>query len=576
MQDEQRNQLQAFSLMHFVANSLRLLRRTFYLVLLAAILGAVGMAVYTQQTYVPTYQSRAVLSVHVDRNTITDILSTDSTANSRVTQQIISTFPMIIQTDAMREHVRNQLGVERINGTILPTVIAESNLYTLTVTSSSPSEAYLTLQAILDYYPELAYMIIGAARIELIEPPTIPSEPVKSLDLVHPAIYGGAIAGLIVLAILCLLAQMQQHVLTTEDMKRYSNVPCIVHVPHVEPKRRKNRQYALSLLNSSILPAYEDSIRVLRARILRQLGDQMPQKIVITSTSPGEGKSTLSANLALSLGRSGYRVILVDADLRAQDIREFFHLEGTFRGLGDLLKSDEEDIVSCLTPVPDTHVQLLCGSQIDHPMGLLRPERVKALLCQLERVADIILIDTPPIGILSDAAFFAQCADAALYVVRPDENSGNHIADALQELSDSNVKLLGYVLNGVSTRSGNRYGYGYRYRYGYGYGYGGNYGGNGSSAAYGAYSTRGGYSGYGAYGGYGGYGNYGGYGGYGSNPEEDEKTANKAPDDTRKKASKDKKETTHRSRSRKGAEADKQEPKDQEGMVDGEPAVSEK
>ena len=547
MQDEQRKQTQQFDLLRFVSNSLRFLRRTFWIVLAAGVLGALVMAFYTRRTYSPQYECHAVLSVRVDNSTVTDVIGTGEKVNAAYAHQLVTTFPTIIQSDSMRDRIVRELGTSRINGSIAPSVIADSGIFTLTVRSSNPDDAYNIMNAVLKCYPDMAFIYIGAASLTLIEAPVRPVAPVRALNITRPAVIGGLVAALIALAILCLLAQMQTVVSSSSDLQRYTNVPCIVHVPQTELKRRAQGSNLLSLRNEHLPPVYEESIRVLGARVLRMCREQGLGRIIVTSTVPGEGKSTIAANLALSLSRAGLKVALIDADLRTQELREFFGIEGEPRGLSELLQDPSLDVLSCLTPVPDTNVQLLCGARLDRPVGLLRRGRLGALLDRLDEAMDIVLIDTPPIGMLTDAAAFAQHSDAALYVVRAGATSGNRIADGLQAVADCHTKILGYVLNGVSARTGS-HGYGYRYSYGYGYGsrYSSGYGGSYGSSGY--HPDRGSYSHYGSYHSYGSYGSYGGYGSYENALSDSASAAQKKTEKTRKSRSASESATSRTSR----------------------------
>ncbi len=560
MQDEQRNESQQFDLIRFISNSLRFLRRTFWLVLLAGVLGALLMAFYTHKVYSPKYECHAVLSVRVDNSSITDVIGSGDKTSSTYTHQLVTTFPTIITSDSMRERIMRELGTNSINGTITPKVIADSSLFTLTVRSSNPEDAYNILNAVIKCYPDMAFIYIGAASITLIEAPVMPTEPVKAMKIARPTLLGALVGALIMLAILCLLAQLQTVVTSSSDLQRYTNVPCIVHVPQTELKRRAQGTNQLSLRNEHLPQVYEEAIRVLGARVLRQCREQSIRRICITSTVPGEGKSTIAANLAMTLARSGLRIILIDADLRTQELREFFGIEGEPRGMKELLQDPNLDIQSCLTQVPGTDVRLLCGNRVDRPVTLLRRSRLGALLERLDEQADLILIDTPPIGLLTDAAAFAQHSDAAIYVVRAGATAGNRIADGMQAVSDCRTKILGYVLNGVSAKSG---GHGYGYRYSYGYGYGSRYGA-GYGSSYGS-SYRSSYSHYGNnYGHYGSYGGYGGYGGY-----EDYKPDSAS--DAQKKAEKNRKQKKTAERTAQDKSAQTQDKPIQERKTDETP-----
>ena len=195
MQDEQRTE-QQFDLFRFLSNSGRFLRHTWWIVVLATVLGAVLCGIYVRQTYTPRYECHAVISVHSSNSTVTDIISSSEKADSNITKQIIKTFPAIIKSDAMTDRIMREIGQTRINGTITPEVIAESNLFTLKVNSNSAQDAYDILRAVLKSYPEMAFLFIGAARLEIIEEPTLPTKPTKELNVVRPTVLGGLIAGL--------------------------------------------------------------------------------------------------------------------------------------------------------------------------------------------------------------------------------------------------------------------------------------------------------------------------------------------------------------------------------------------
>lgn len=473
---------QQFDLERFAYNSWRLLRRTFWMVLAAAVLVGGLMGARSWTGYSPRYAARAVLSVRAGSNKMSDIIYTSSSADAGVTRQIINTFPTLIETDAMRERVLQELGTDYINGTITPKVIANSNIFTLTVTSSSPEDAYNVLQAVLKSYPEVASVVIGTATLESIEEPQLPTVPYNSRDFIHPALRWGLIAGLIVLALLCLLAQLRKDITSQDDMKKLTNIPCLAEVPHIEIKRRGSSHAKLSLQSDSVPPEFVESLRMLRTRVTRLMEKGGYHSLLITSAVPSEGKSTVAANLALGLAQSGKKVILVDADLRTQELHEFFGIQEKSTGLAELLKNGNDDAEPYLVQVPNSTLRVLCGNTVDKPQSLLRRKHLTAIFEKLQAHADVVIIDTPPIGLLADASVFAQCADAALFVVRAGGADTGSIADSLRAVSDGGTKLLGYAINGISTVTASRhrgYGYGYGYsKYGYGgkYGYGSKYG----------------------------------------------------------------------------------------------------
>lgn len=444
-------------------NCLQLLRRLWWLVLLAAVLGGGLLGLRSHRSYTPVYQAQAVLSVHAGYTASSDLVDYGSYYNSSATQQVINTFSSIIETDAMREMLCQKLGTDYIPGSIYPSVVASSNLFTLTVTAQQPQLAYDILQAVLESYPRLASIVIGTTTLELIDEPAVPTAPINANSWRGTALRGALYSGAAMLVVLCLLAQLRTTVCSAEDMKRFSSLCCLSHVPvTVVKRRRKGHGGQISLMSPTISPSYAESIRTLRTRLLRD--EQRGSSILITSTSPGEGKSTLAANLAISLAQAGKRVILVDGDLRAQSLTVFFGLPAEASGLAAVLQSKNADPVACLQQTAQENLRVLTGASASNPAGILRQRRLHQVLSTLQRECDVVLLDTPPIGLLADAMSFARLADSAIYVVRRDYAPRGRVADGLQALADSGPRLLGYVLNRTPAAYGS---YGY-HKYGYG------------------------------------------------------------------------------------------------------------
>ena len=202
---------------------------------------------------------------------------------------------------------------------------------------------------------------------------------------------------------------------------------------------------------------------------------------MVTSSIPGEGKTTVSANLAVSLAKHGKRVILVDCDLRNPSVAAFFGMPQRDPGLGAVLdgKAQIKDVLK-ERKVENGQLLLLPGeSQSETNVSLLGSEKMKAVIQKLSSMADVVLLDTAPAQLLADAAMMARYVDSAVYVIRYDYTKIGKIREGIQSLSLSKIKMLGYVFNCDRSAGGSRYGYGYgRYgsysRYGH-YGHYGRY-----------------------------------------------------------------------------------------------------
>lgn len=205
-----------------------------------------------------------------------------------------------------------------------------------------------------------------------------------------------------------------------------------------------------------------EKFRTLRSRLYQIASAQPLKKILVTSSTPAEGKTFVAANLAQSFIRqAGRRVLLVDSDLRAS--RLHLHLGAQEKpGLSEYLSGtcDEYQITQVS---PDSNLCLIAGgTEISNPSELLHSERMKQLLDRMATIFDWIILDSPPALAVHDASILADMCDGVLFVVRAGATDFELAEKALAEFRDKN--LLGVVLNRVERSEA----YGDYYYYGYG------------------------------------------------------------------------------------------------------------
>lgn len=176
------------------------------------------------------------------------------------------------------------------------------------------------------------------------------------------------------------------------------------------------------------------------------------RKIMITSRHAGEGKSYVTMNLMRTLAGLDRRVIVVDADLRASGIQANYSLrteERTLTGLSELLSGHcELEDALYETNIPGAYL-IPAGHEAPNPLQLLDSEKMRLLMERLSEEFDIVLLDTPPVGILSDAIAMAKYCDGALLIVAYRQGKRREIGDAAASIRQTGCKLLGAVLNEV-------------------------------------------------------------------------------------------------------------------------------
>lgn len=225
-----------------------------------------------------------------------------------------------------------------------------------------------------------------------------------------------------------------------------------------KPRRRAPRQAETRdlFVHTHPMSAAAECCRAIRTNLTFMSADEPIRAMVITSASPREGKTTVTANIAISLAQSGKRVLMVDTDLRRPRIHRAFGVSGA-RGATNVIVGEKvlADVVLS-TDIPNLDV-LPCGPVPPNPSELLHSrgfsELVEAALLQYDRV----IFDSPPLGAVTDAAVLAPQLDAVLVVVKAQSTTRDALASAMRQLRDVGANVVGGVLNDLDPR---RKGYG--------------------------------------------------------------------------------------------------------------------
>lgn len=201
-----------------------------------------------------------------------------------------------------------------------------------------------------------------------------------------------------------------------------------------------------------------ESYRTLRTNIQYSSFDKEYKVIMVTSSEPGEGKSTTSGNLALCLAQGEKKVILVDCDLRKPSLHKKFKISNIV-GLSDVMIGKEE-LVTTMHRYNNNLAILTSGKIPPNPSEMLSSKAMTTLLDALKKNFDYIILDTPPVQAVTDSQILATKADGAILVVRAERTKKDSVQNAISLLKKVNANIIGTVLNGLDN-SRNKYYYYY-------------------------------------------------------------------------------------------------------------------
>ncbi len=303
-----------------------------------------------------------------------------------------------------------------------------------------------------------------ARVISFAEVPLLASFPKKNL-MISVSIIGALFFGVFLIFV---LEMLHPGIRSPEQVQELFNMATLGIVPKVGDIKVAPHQYLLDKPHSSLAEA----INTLRISLSLLNPDTDVKTVLVTSSVPGEGKSTLCSLLARHSAAAGKKVVLIDCDLRRPSIGKIFNIDKTTLGLTDLLMNHDLSINDLLVNDPATGMKILTRghSAFVNPSDLFASHRMKSIIDSLYKDYDLIILDSAPIMAVPDTRIIAKLADKTLFVLNWDDTPKKVVASALSILNkDDKSNVAGIVLQKVNLEQYGRYGYGdsgYYYSYG--------------------------------------------------------------------------------------------------------------
>jgi len=458
----------------YLNDIIKALQRFWWVCVAAAVLFGSYSAINQKIKYVPEYQSDVTLTVNT-QNSLSAVsgVSVYSFYYDSTTASLLSTtFPYILNCNLLQEAVCEDLGVPALPARVSASAVPGTNMFTLTAKGRDPQVTYDVLVSALENYPSVAKYVVGHITFEILKQPMVATSPSNSVNYFNEAAKGAIIGVFFGLLFIFVYILQRKTVKTKTDIKNQLNLDSIAVIPQVTFKKRAMPgDKSLLFTNPDIGSGFPESFRVLRNVFVSSLNEN--EKIIMTTSSvPGEGKTTIATNLAIALADHSKKILLVDGDIRHPSVAPL---------LGVDLKNIEYETVTDLYKIAylekyKLHILIPTPAE-DEQSGYFSSANIKQMFKKLRDSYDYIIVDTPPCGLISDALFIAQYADAAIFITYQDAVRISRVKNTLDSLMSTDIRILGCVLNGtVQGFSGyGYYGYGYGYgygKYGYGYGYG--------------------------------------------------------------------------------------------------------
>ena len=447
---------------------LRCIKRYWLQMLLATLAVTAAAVMYFNLFYEPVYVARLTYAV-----TKTNDTSTDAAIAKRLSQ----TVQVITSGREFSEEIQSQIEEGRLNKNFQVSAANTegANLFTITITANNYVNANVIAGLLEEFYPEWASKTSGTVGLQVVDKTEASDQPDNGY---YPFKY--IIKGVACGLFLCFIFASgyvftRKTVRKESDMKKATVKGCLGVIPEVKIKKRKTNKNVQMLVNKKRVDwGFKQGVQAIQQRLDKRMKAQDKKVLLVSSSLEQEGKSLLAVNLALEFAGRDKKTVLIDADLRRPSVCRILEMKQPERGLSDYFRG-EADLKEILAKKTENLQIIPAGGAEGELSAILDEDKMKELIDMLRASNDVIILDTPPSYLFSDAALLSRYADASVYVVRCDYADVREVREGLEAVGQEE-KVLGYIMN--RSQGGflayGRYSYG-KYRY---YGKYGRYGRN--------------------------------------------------------------------------------------------------
>ena len=306
------------------------------------------------------------------------------------------------------------------------------------------SSQQLAYTGLLGTYLNIRLTQTQLLDVVVVEPAITPTEPIRPTVFLYTFL--GAFVGLALSSGLAfLLEYLNRSFETSDDVRQVLPLPTLGTIPRLRGKERNSKLITSTLPRAPVSEAY----RALRTNIRFASVDEPVKTLLVTSAEPEAGKTTVTANLGTVCAQAGLRVVLIDADLRLPKLHQLFGLNN-HNGLTDLLVGDIQDVEECMVKTETDNLRLITSGPIPpNPSELLGSKRMEAVLAQVRENAELIILDTPPTLVVTDAAVLAPKMEGMVLLIEAKRTSHEAARQAFEVHQRVGATILGAVLTKV-------------------------------------------------------------------------------------------------------------------------------
>lgn len=439
-----------------------ILRKRLWMIILFIVIGIVAAGLFSFYVLKPEYQTFTTLMVGKpkDYQVENKIEYNDLLLN----QRLVHTYGVLVQSRDVSDKVIENLGLDMsfdtFSNKVSVNLVKDTEIIKIQVTDNDPVLAADIANETASVFMDSVKKFMKVENVQVIDEAQVPQEPIKPRPMLNMAIAG--VLGVMLGVFLAFLFEyLDNTIKTPEDVRKYLELSVIGTIPKVKDEDKK--LISLTDPKSPITEAF----RTLRTNIQFSSIDKQLKTIIITSSTPGEGKSTISANLAGTIAQGEKKVLLVDCDLRKPKVHKTFNINNV-EGLTNLLVGNKsvEEVAHKYEGLENLYI-ITSGPIPPNPAELLASKRMEDFITDIKKDFDMIILDTPPVGLVTDSAVLSTVADGLILVTAVAQTEIGNVVIGKELLNKVKANIIGVVLNKVPIENRAYSKYGYSKYYGY-------------------------------------------------------------------------------------------------------------
>lgn len=461
-----------------------------WLIILMAILG--GTTAFCFSKFLMPLKYSSYISMYVQSYTTFNENPEHNYNNINNSKQLINTYMEVLKDDAVLNAVAEKLRGEFDNSTleenftVVDGRITPASIRSCISVSSVPDTSKLTFSAvtknaevsaaicnnIAEVAPDYLEDAVGVGQINTIGTAKVNNNPVAP-NVKKNTVLGALAAAALIMFLIFIIDFFDNTIKESGWLSSRFNKAMIGEIQQFEVEKKKKGDDGdnhVKLTDSDVPFTVVESYKSIRTNITFALSPFEKKIFTVSSANPAEGKSTTSANIAIALAQGGNKVLLIDGDLRKSAQHKIFGLKnkkGLSTAIGKMTPVDE-----CISKEVMENLDVMTAGPVPpNPSELLASENMTSILDQLEDRYSTIVIDTPPVNVVTDSMELAKNVSGIIMVARYGETTTDDMEEAMKKIEFAKMNMLGFILNDIKVKRNGKYYSKYKYDKGYGYGY---------------------------------------------------------------------------------------------------------